>query len=140
MKKFIPYIITAVVAIAVSFAINYFVSHSKIVVSIATGDAQQLSKQYTGSKLHDGNPKAHLYSKLPQLWGPDGVEAALVKLAIAKEKGLLSEREYEKVVSILIGSMQGLDEVEVDINIKTRIIEHDSDSEGHDSDNDAGDE
>ena len=43
-------------------------------------------------------------------------------------------------MSILIGSMQGLDEIEVDINIKTRIIEHDSDSEGHDSDNDAGDE
>jgi len=140
MRKFVPYIITAVVAIAVSLAASYFMSHSKIVVSIATGDAQQLTKQYTGSKLHDGNPKAHLYSKSPQLWGPDGVEDALVKLAIAKEKGLLSQREYEKVVSILIGSMQGLDDVEVDIKIKTRIIEHDSDSEGHDSDNDAGDE
>ena len=140
MRKLVPYIITAVVAIAVSLSVSYFVSHSKIVVSIATGDRQQLSKQYTGSKLHDGNPKAHLYSKSPQLWGPDGVEHALVKLAIAKEKGLLSEREYKKIVSILIGSMQSVDEVEVDIDIRTRIIEHDSDSEGHDSDNDSGDE
>jgi hypothetical protein len=140
MRKLVPYIITAVVAIAVSLSVSYFVSQSKIVVSIATDDRQQLSKQYTGSKLHDGNPKAHLYSKSPQLWGRDGVEHALVKLAIAKEKGLLSEREYKKVVSILIGSMQNLDKVEVDIDIRTRIIEHDSDSEGHDSDNDSGDE
>ena len=142
MRKFVPYIITAVVAVAVSLAVSYFVSHSKIVVSIATGDRQQLSKQYTGSKLHDGNPKTHLYSKGPQYWGrgTDGVEDALVKLAIAKKKGLLSQREYEKVVLILIGSMQGLDEVEVEIDIKTRIIEHDSGSEGHDSDNDYGDE
>jgi hypothetical protein len=137
MKKFIPYIITAVVAIAVSFAINYFVSHSKIVVSIATSDRPQLSKQYTGNRLHDAKPKAHPYSESPKFWGrgTDGIERALVKLAVAKEKGLLSQEEYEKVVSVLIRPMQDVDKVEVDIDIRTKIIEHGSDSEGHDSDN-----
>ena len=142
MRKFVPYIITAVVAIAVSFAVSYFVSHSNIMVSVATGDGRQLSKQYTGNRLHDAKPKAHPYSESPKFWGrgTDGVEHALVKLAVAKEKGLLSEEEYEKVVSVLISPMQGVDEVEVDIDIKTKIIEHDNDSEGHDSDNDDEDE
>ena len=134
MRKFVPYIITAVVAIAVSFAVSYFVSHSKIMVSVSTGDEQQLSKQYTGNKLHDGNPKTHPYSKPSKFRGrgTDGVEHALVKLTVAKEKGLLSEEEYEKAVSVLIGPMLGVKEVEVDIDIKTRIIEHDSDNDDGD--------
>mgnify|MGYP001423785009 CR=1 FL=1 len=145
MRKLLPYIITAVVAGAVAFAVSYFVSHSniisRIVVSTQDGEKREWSKHYAGEKFLKGNPKTRLDSKWPRLWGqgPEGVENALVKLAIAKEKGLLSEEEYEKVMSVLIGPMQGMDEVEVDIDIKTKILEHDSDSEGHDSDNDDGD-
>ena len=140
MRKLLPYIITAVVAGAVAFAVSYFVSHSniisRIVVSTQDGEKREWSKHYAGEKFLKGNPKTRLDSKWPQLWGqgPEGVENALVKLAIAKEKGLLSEEEYEKVVSILIGPMLGAEGVDVDINIKTRIIEHDS----HNADGDEG--
>mgnify|MGYP001194630887 CR=1 FL=1 len=140
MRKLLPYIITAVVAAAVAFAVSYFVSHSniisRIVVSTQDGEKREWSKHYAGEKFLKGNHKTRLDSKWPQLWGqgPEGVENALVKLAIAKEKGLLSEEEYEKVVSILIGPMLGAEGVDVDINIKTRIIEHDS----HNADGDEG--
>jgi hypothetical protein len=148
MRKFVPYMITAVVAVAAALAVSYFVSHSKfmshsnIVVSIGDGEKRGWTKHYTGGGFLKRNPKTHHGSKWPQFWGrgPEGVENALVKLTVAKEKGLLSEEEYEKAVSVLIGPMLGVKEVEVDIDIKTRIIEHDSDSEEHDSDNDDGDE
>ena len=141
MRKFVPYIITAVVAFAVALAVSYFVSHSNIVVSIANGEKRGWTKHYNGAKFLKGNPKIHHGSKWPQFWmrGPGGIEDALVKLTVAKEKGLLSEEEYEKVVSVLIGPMLGVDGVEVDIDIKTRIIEHHSYSDEHDSDNDDGD-
>ena len=134
MRKLIPHIITAVVAITVSFAVSYFVSHSEIRVSIANGGSQQLSKHYTGSKLHDSKPKTHHDYKRPQFWGrgPEGFETALVKLTAAKEKGFLSEEEYQKVVSVLVGPIHGTHEVEVDIVIKTTIIEHDSDTDDED--------
>ena len=146
MRRIVPYIITAVVAATVAFAVSYFVSHSnivsRIVVSTEDGEKWEWSKHYAGEKLLKGNPKTHPNSKWPQLWrqGPDGVENALVKLAVAKENGLLSEEEYEKVVSVLIGPMLGAEAVDVDINIKTRIIELDSDSAEHDSHNADGEE
>ena len=140
-RKIVPYIVTAVVAAAVAFAVSYFVSHSnivsRIVVSTEGGHKREWSKHYAGGKFRKGNPKTHLDYKLPQFWGrgPEGVENALVKLAVAKEKGLLSEEEYEKVVSVLIGPMLGAEGIDVDINIKTRIIENDS----HDADADEDD-
>ena len=115
MRKLVPYIVTAVVAAAVAFAVSYFVSHSnivsRIVVSTEGGEKREWSKHYAGGKFLRGNPKTHLDSKLPQFWGrgPDGVENALVKLMLAKEKGFLSEEEYEKVVSVLIGPMPGVE-------------------------------
>ena len=142
MRKFVPYIITAVVAVAVALAVSLFVSNSNFVVSITNGEKRGWTKHYTGGNFLEGQPKTHHGSKRPQFWGrvPAGIETALLKLTVAKEKGLLSDEEYEKVISVLIGPMQGLDEVEVDISIKTRIIEHHSDSDEHDSDNDNGDE
>ena len=162
MRKFVPYIITAVVAIAAALAVSYFVSHSNfashsnIVVSITNGEKRGWTKHYTGGRFLKrklegvcvrggtgyGKPKTYHGSKWPQFWGrgPEGVENALVKLTVAKEKGLLSEEEYEKVVSVLIGPMLGVEEVEVDIDIKTRIIDHDGDYHEHDSDNDVGNE
>ena len=116
MRKFVPYIITAVLATAVAFAVSYFVSHSNIVsnvvVSIADGEEREWTKHYTGGRFLKGKPKIHHSSKWPQFWerGPEGVENALVKLMLAKEKGLLSEEEYEKVVSVLIGPMLGVEQ------------------------------
>lgn len=146
MRKFVPYIITAVLAATVAFAVSYFVSHSNIVsntvASIADGEKREWPKHYTGGNFLKPSPKPHHSSKWPQFWGrgPQGVEHALLKLTVAKEKGLLSEKEYETVVSILIGPMLGLEDVKLDIDIKTTIIKSDSDSEQHDSDKDNRDD
>ena len=142
MRKFVPYVVTAALAGTVAFAVSYFVSHSNVVVSIADGEQGEWTKHYTGGKFLKSKSKSHHSSKWPQSWGrgTDGVEHALVKLAVAKEKGLLSEAEYEKVLSVLIDPMLGLEGANVEIDIKTTIIKSDSDSEKHDSDNDDRDD
>ena len=115
MRKFVPYIIAAVLAAAVAFAVSYFVSHSnitsKFVVSIEDGEKREWTKHYTGERFLKGKPRIHHGSQWPRFWGrgPDGVENALVKLMLAKEKGFLSEEEYEKVMSVLIGPMLGVE-------------------------------
>ncbi len=112
MRKFVPYIIAAVLAAAVAFAVSYFVSHSNVMVSIADGEKREWTKHYyTGGRFLKGKHKTHHGSKWPPFWGrgPGRVEDALVKLTIAKEKGLLSEEEYDKVVSVLKGPMLGVE-------------------------------
>ena len=49
------------------------------------------------------------------------VHAALAKLAVAKEKGLLSEEEYDKVVPVLIGPTPAVKGLKLDIDIETKI-------------------
>jgi hypothetical protein len=98
-----------------AFAVSYFVSHSnitsKFVVSIEDGEKREWTKHYTGERFLKGKPRIHHGSQWPRFWGrgPDGVENALVKLMLAKEKGFLSEEEYEKVMSVLIGPMLGVE-------------------------------
>ncbi len=142
MRKFAPYIICAVLAAAVAFTVGYFMSHSNIVLRIAHGEKREWTKHHTGGKFLKGNPRTYHGSKWSQSWSSDSkrVEDAIVKLTIAREKGLLSEEEYEKIVLLLIDPMLGTGEVEVSIDIKTRVIQPDSDSDEHDSDQDDGDE
>ena len=118
MRKFVPYIIAAVLAAAVAFAVSYFVSHSNfashsnVMVSVADGEKREWTKHYcSGGRFLKGKHKTHHGSKWPPFWGrgPGRVEDALVKLTIAKEKGLLSEEEYDKVVSVLKGPMLGVE-------------------------------
>ena len=141
MRKYRPYIIAGLVAGVVAFAVSYFVSHSEITIAISNGDTRKWVKQYVGeNKLKDSLRENYEsgVGKFQKL-GSDGFDSALIKLTVAKEKGFLTEEEYEKVVSIIVDPMQGM-EGDVDIHIKTRIIEHSGNSEEHNGDNDDEDD
>ena len=137
MRKFRLYIIAALVAGVVAFAVSYFVSHSEIIISISDGDKRKWAKQYTGESVFKDGLRENHGSDLDKFekLGSDGFDSALIKLTVAREKGFLTEEEYEKVVSIIVDPIQGL-EGDVDIHIKTRIIEYGGKSEEHNGDND----
>ena len=137
MRKFRPYIVIGLVAGIVIFAVCYFVSRSEIAITIANGDKRKWVKQYVGENILKDDLRQNHESDVGkfQKIGSNGLDSALIKLTVAKEKGFLTEEEYEKVVSIIVDPMKGL-EGDVDIHIKTRIIELGGNSKEHNGDND----
>ena len=135
MRKFVPYIITAVVAAALAFAVSNFFSHSNILVSVADGEKAEWTKHYAGGRLPKGKMQSHHGSKWRELRAKElkRVDTAFLKLAVAKEKGLLTEEEYDKVVSVLIGPIPAVEGLKVDIEIETKITT-DRDNVGDDPD------
>ena len=85
MRKFVPYIVTAVLAASVAFVVSYVVSHSKVRVGTSDDARSEWTTRKMAGSFFENMRKENCGARMPPLvWlGLPGPENTPVKLTLA---------------------------------------------------------